>query len=74
MKTNRRNFLEAGAIAGTSLVYSPVLGVTEEKKQATKLPHKNTLVAENELRRDKPKFLDAPSFEQQHYVSKTCSI
>lgn len=69
MKTNRRNFLRAGAIAGTSLVCSPVLGAQEEKKPIYKLPYKNTyvknsFVAENDFRRDTPNFLDAPTFEK----------
>jgi len=71
MKTNRRNFLKAGALAGTSAFVSPVLGgngVSEEKNSLYKLPYKNTyvkntFVAENEFRRINPELLDPPAFK-----------
>ncbi len=71
MKTNRRNFLKTGALAGTSAFVSPVLGaneVLEEKKSPYKLPYKNTyvknsFVAENEFRRMNSELLDPPSFK-----------
>ena len=67
MKTNRRNFLKAGALTGASLACAPAFGATQEKKN--KLPYKNTyvkntFVAENDFRRERANFLDAPSFEQ----------
>lgn len=69
MKTNRRKFLKAGALTGTTLACASAFGAIDKKSLETKLPYKNTyvkntFVAENEFRRDTPNFLDAPSFEQ----------
>lgn len=71
MKTNRRNFLKAGTLVGTSAFISPIFGktVAEERRSPFKLPYKNTyvknsFVAENEFRRMIPSFLEPPSFSE----------
>ena len=73
MKTNRRNFLKAGALAGTSLALSPLAGSAAERKSQYKLPYKNTyvknlFVAENEFRRMDPTVIEAPTFEKAKEV------
>ena len=46
MKTNRRDFLKAGALAGTSLALSPLAGSAAERKSQYKLPYKKYLCKE----------------------------
>ena len=69
MKTNRRSFLKAGALAGTSLLCAPIASAQDTKKKF-KLPYKNTYiknpyVTENEFRIAKPELLEVPSFESK---------
>lgn len=68
MKTSRRNFLKNSALAGSALVCTPVLAQNDNEKKVAKLPYKNTyvknsFVAENEFRRDKSNFIEAPTFK-----------
>lgn len=73
MKTNRRNFLKTGALAGTTLALSPLAGSAAERKSKYKLPYKNTyvknlFVAENEFRMMEPRVIEAPTFEKAKEV------
>ncbi len=76
MKTNRRNFLRAGVLAGTSVVCSPLASAGNdgaERKSPYKLPYKNTyvknsFVAENEFRRMDPQLIDPPTFSEAKNV------